>query len=42
MDVLEVYCPSLILLGAISVPARAKYCSQVHHMFETVVGNYTL
>jgi hypothetical protein len=41
MDVLEVYYPSLIL-DAISIPTAAKYCSQVHHVFETVVGNHPL
>jgi len=35
MDVLLVYCPSLILLDAILVPTIADYCSKEHHVFET-------
>jgi hypothetical protein len=27
MDVLEVYCPSLNLLDAITIPTTAQYCS---------------
>jgi len=26
MDVLGVYCPSLVLLGAVSIPTIAEYC----------------
>jgi hypothetical protein len=26
LDVLGVYCPSLVLLGAVSIPTTAEYC----------------
>jgi hypothetical protein len=38
MDVFVVYCPSLILIDAVSVPAIAEYCSKEHHVFEIADG----
>jgi hypothetical protein len=40
MDILVVYCPSLILLDAILVPTIAEYCSKEHYVFETADGNH--
>jgi hypothetical protein len=40
VDVLVVYCPSLILPGTISIPTITEYCGKVHHEFETAEGNH--
>jgi hypothetical protein len=40
MDVLVVYCLSLILLNAISIPTIAEYCGKQRHVFETAVGTH--
>jgi hypothetical protein len=42
VDVLVVYCPSLILPDAISVPTIADYCSKKHHEFETADVNHAV
>jgi len=42
MDVLVVYCPSMILLDAILVPTIADYCGKDHHVFETANGNHDI
>jgi hypothetical protein len=42
MDVLVVYCSSLILLDAISIPTIAEYCGQEHQVFETADGNHAV
>jgi hypothetical protein len=42
MDVLVVYCPSLILLDAISIPTIIEYCDKELQVFETAVGNHTV
>ena len=42
MDDLKVYCPSLILLDAISIPTIAEYCGYEHHVFENAVGHHAV
>jgi hypothetical protein len=42
VEVLVVYSPSLILLGAISIPTITEYCSKAHHEFETADGNHAV
>ena len=39
VGVLLVYCPSLILLDIISIPAIADYCGWEHHVFERADRN---
>jgi hypothetical protein len=39
MDVLVVYCPSLILLDVIAIPTIAEYCGKKHRVLATAVGN---
>jgi hypothetical protein len=42
VDVPVVYCPSLILLDAISIPTIAGYCGYELQVFETAVGNHAV
>ena len=39
LAVLVAYCPSLILLDIISIPAIADYCGWEHHVFERADRN---
>ena len=42
MDVPVLYCPSLVLLDVISIPATAEDCGQENHVFENSVGHHAV